>query len=60
LRVVEQRVHNICELDIHVCPLSLFIAAIEVFIDGFAPSNIIMRVWSDMDCPWIWLVWVIT
>lgn len=49
LWVVNERPHDIGELDLDVGPLSISIGSIEVLFDGLQPPNVIMGVRHNMD-----------
>lgn len=49
LWVVDERPHDIGELNLDVGPLSVSIGSIEVLLDGLQPPNVIMGVRHNMD-----------
>ena len=60
LWIGNKRFNHCCKLNLHISILCVLISSIKVFIKSLNPPNVIMRVRSDMNCPWIRLIRMIT
>jgi hypothetical protein len=60
--VGRESVHHGRKLNVDISELDVFTRSVEVLIESFEPSNIVMGMRSNVDCPWIrlWLIFQIS